>query len=136
MKPTYEHLENLTICTLRDKSNHIVQGYATCHPEDTPSDRVGEYIATIRAEIEYYKLIRRTELLPQMKILGHVYACIANTGSKSYDVKSPEAQLIWRQYWLIHEDYITLGEMVKELKFALAEYIKRRDEMIGQNKEI
>ncbi len=137
MKPTYKHLDNgTTICTLRDKSNNIVYGYAQCHPEEPqPSDRVGEYIATIRAEIKYYKLIRKTELRPQMKAMEHIYACIANTGSKLYDKDSPEAQLVWRQYWRLREDYITIGELIIELENALNAYLADREKYFGQNKE-
>ena len=137
MKPTYTHTEHgITICTLRDKNNNVVYGYANLHPEESnASDRVGEYIATIRAEIEYYKLIRRTELAPQIKILNHLLNCIANTNSKEYRTDSPEASLIRRQYWMAKEDYTAVGELIQELETALKDYINVRDKITGQNKE-
>lgn len=137
MKPTYKHTEEgLTICTLQDKNNNKIYGYAHCHPEEPqPSERVGEYIATIRAEINYYKFIRRTELRPQMKALEHVYSCIANTNSKLYDKDSPEAQLVWRQYWRLREDYKIIGEIIEELKNALNLYLQEREKYFGPKKE-
>lgn len=137
MKPTYKHSENgITICTLRDKSNNVVHGYAYCHPDEPqPSERVGEYIATIRAEIKYYKLIRKIELRPQMKALGHVYACIKNTNSKLYDGDSPEAQLIWRQYNRLREDCEVIGELITELQNALNNYLADREKYFGQKEE-
>lgn len=135
MKPTYKHLDNgTTICTLRDKANNVVYGYAQCHPEEkNESERVGEYIATIRAEIKYYKLIRRTELMPQIKTLNHLLACINNTGSKRYDTNSPEASLIRRQYWMAYADYKAIGELIEELEKTLKEYLISRDKITGQN---
>ena len=137
MKPTYKHTEDgLTICTLRDKSNNVVYGYAHCHPEEQqPSERVGEYIATIRAEIKYYKLIRKIELRPQMKALGHICACIANTGSKLYDKDSPEAQLVWKQYNRIREDCKVIDEIIVELESALNAYLADREKYFGQKEE-
>lgn len=131
MKPMYKHTENgTTICTLRDKANNVVYGYAQCHPEEpNPSDRIGEYIATIRAEINYYKLIRRTELRPQMKALEHVYSCIANTGSKVYDKESPEAKLIKREYWRLYNDCQAIGEIIVSLEQSLREYLKARENL-------
>ena len=133
MKPIYKHMSNgTTICTLRDKAGNVVYGYALCHPEEkNPSDRVGEYIATIRAEINYYKLIRRIELKPQIKTLGHLLACINNTNSKSFDSNSPEAQLIKHQFWMAQADYKAMGDFIKELESALKEYISNRDKIIA-----
>lgn len=132
MKPIYKHMSNgTTICTLRDKAGNVVYGYALCHPEEkNPSDRVGEYIATIRAEINYYKLIRRIELKPQIKTLGHLLACINNTNSKSFDSNSPEAKLIRHQFWMAREDYNAMGDLIKELEKALKDYISNRDKVI------
>lgn len=136
MKPAYKHTENgTTICTLRDKSNNVVYGYAYCHEaEPNPSERVGDYIATIRAEIKYYKLIRKTELLPQIKTLRHLLACIKNTGSKVYNPEAPEVKLIERQYNMATADYEAIGELITELNKALEEYIVQREKLIGQNK--
>lgn len=137
MKPTYKHTDSgMTICTLRDKSNNVVHGYAYCHPDEPqPSERVGEYIATIRAEIKYYKFIRKNELRPQMKALEHVYTCISNTNSKLYDKNSPEAQLVWKQYWRLREDYKILKEIIVELEDALNSYLSDREKYFGQKEE-
>ena len=137
MKPTYVQLDDNTImCVLRDKANNIVKGYATCHPEEPHySQRVGEYIATIRAEIEYYKFIRRYEIRPQLKALKHTYSCLTTTGSKEYRADSPETRLVRRHYWLMKEDYDNLGEIIKELEAVLANYLATRDSLVGQKKE-
>ena len=130
MKPTYtfDPYSGITTCTLRDKSNNVVTGMARLHPlESFESQRVGEYIATTRAEIKYYKLIRRQEILPKMNALKHLYACIANTNSKKYNKDSEEAQLVWRQYWIAHAEYQALGDMIESLEMALREYIKSRN---------
>ena len=134
MKPTYKHMENgTTICTLRDKANNVVYGYAQCHPEDIYSERVGDYIATIRAEIKYYKLISRVELEPQIKTLRHLLACIKNTGSKVYNPDSPEVKLIERQVRMAIADRDSIRELTEELEKALSEYLKNRERLIGQN---
>lgn len=134
MKPTYKHTENgTTICTLRDKANNVVYGYAQCHPEDIYSERVGDYIATIRAEIKYYKLISRIELEPQIKTLRHLLACIKNTGSKVYNPDSPEVKLIERQVQMAIADRDSIRELTEELEKALGEYLKNREKLIGQN---
>lgn len=114
MKPKYNHLSHgATVCTLEDKHNNKVYGYAQLHPEEVESSaRVGEYIATIRAEIAYYKFIRRNELMPKIKILNHLLSCINNTNSKKYNPKSAEATLIKRQYWLAKSDYDATGELI------------------------
>ena len=133
MKPTYSYdqYSGITTCTLRDKSNNVVTGTAKLHPlEQVESQRVGEYIATTRAEIKYYKLIRRQEILPKLNTLKHLYACIANTNSKKYNKDSEEAQLVWRQYWIAHAEYHALGDMIESLEMALREYIKARDKGI------
>lgn len=133
MKPTYEHLNGITICTLRDKSNNTVQGIAQCHPDEkNESDRVGEYIATMRAEIKYYKLMRRIELMPQIKTLNHLLACMLNTGSKVYNPDSPEISLIRRQLWMVRSDYDAMGELIIELEKALKEYLANREKITGQ----
>lgn len=137
MKPTYKHMENgITICTLRDKANNVVYGYAQCHPEDVYSDRVGEYIATMRAEIKYYKLISRIELEPQIKTLHHLLSCIKNTGSKVYNPEAPEVKLIERQLRMAIDDRDSIRELTKELERALGEYFKNREKLIGQNKAV
>ena len=137
MKPTYKHTENgTTICTLRDKSNNVVYGYAYCHPEDEYSERVGEYIATMRAEIKYYKLISRIELEPQIKTLRHLMSCIKNTGSKVYNPEAPEVKLIERQLRMAIEDRDSIHEITGELEKALGEYFKNREKLIGQNKAV
>ena len=138
MKPVYTHTENgTTICKLQDKSNNIVYGYSFLHPEEPEaSDFTGEYIATIRAEINYYKLIRKNELLPQVKTLNHLLTCITNTGSKKYNPDSPEAKLIRKQYWMAKSDYEAIGEIIQQLEETLSSYLKGRDKLIGQIKEI
>lgn len=137
MKPTYKHMENgTTICTLRDKANNVVYGYAQCHPEDVYSDRVGEYIATMRAEIKYYKLISRIELEPQIKTLRHLLSCIKNTGSKVYNPEAPEVKLIERQLRMAIDDRDSIRELTKELERVLGEYFKNREKLIGQNKAV
>ena len=137
MKPTYKHMENgTTICTLRDKANNVVYGYAQCHPEDVYSDRVGEYIATMRAEIKYYKLISRIELEPQIKTLRHLLSCIKNTGSRVYNPEAPEVKLIERQLRMAIDDRDSIRELTKELERALGEYFKNREKLIGQNKAV
>lgn len=137
MKPTYKHMENgTTICTLRDKANNVVYGYAQCHPEDVYSDRVGEYIATMRAEIKYYKLISRIELEPQIKTLQHLLSCIKNTGSKVYNPEAPEVKLIERQLRMAIDDRDSIRELTKELERVLGEYFKNREKLIGQNKAV
>ena len=136
MKPTYKHTENgTTICTLHDKTGNVVHGYAYLHPEEPQaSDFTGEYIATIRAEIKYYKLIRRTELAPQIKTLNHLLNCITNTGSKELNPNSPEASLIRRQYWMAKADYDAIGDIIKQLEDALNGYLTARNKIIGQDK--
>lgn len=132
MKPIYKHMPNgTTVCTLKDKAGNVVYGYAQCHPEEkNPSDRVGEYIATIRAEINYYKLIRRIELRPQIKTLRHLLACIDNTNSKSFDGDSPETKLIRHQLWMAQDDYKAMKDLINELEKALKDYIVNRDKII------
>lgn len=136
MKPIYFHEpDGTTICTLRDNFGNTVQGMARLHPDEPhASDFTGEYISTIRAEIKYYKLIRKNELGPQIKTLNHLLNCITNTGSKRYNPDSPEAKLIRKQYWMAKTDYEAVGEIIEQLENALSNYIKARSELIGQNK--
>jgi hypothetical protein len=137
MKPVYKHTENgTTICTLRDKSNNVVYGYAYCHPEDEYSERIGDYVATIRAEIKYYKLISKIELEPQIKTLRHLLSCFKNTGSKIYNPECPEVKLIERQLHMAIEDRESIRELTKELKKALNEYLENREKLIGQIKAV
>ena len=137
MKPTYKHTEHgTTICTLRDKNNNIVHGYAFCHPDENYSERVGDYIATMRAEIKYYKLINRIELKPQIKALRHLLSCYKNTGSKIYNINSPEIKLIENQVKMMVDDYEAVKDLIKELEKALKEYLKNRNNLIGQDKII
>lgn len=136
MKPEYIYDENkgTTTCILRDKSGNVVIGIARCHPEEKiKSNRIGEYIATIRAEIKYYQIIRKTELLPKMKAIGHIYSCIFNNGEGKYDKNSPEAKLIKREYYRLYYDYKCIGDMIKRLRLGLRAYIEERDNLAKNN---
>ena len=137
MKPTYQHDKNgTTICTLRDKNNNVVYGYAYLHPEEFESKRVGEYIATIRAEIKYYKLILRNELEPKRKALHHLKTCISDNNNKKYNLESAEAKLIKRQYCIAESDCSAVKDIIAELQASLSNYLAMRDKLIGQNQVI
>ena len=139
MKPTYQHHNNgTTVCVLRDKSNNVVYGYAYLHPEEqVESRRIGEYIATIRAEIKYYKLILRNELEPKRKALLHLKTCITDNNNKKYNLDSAEAKLIKRQCCIAESDCETVKQTIKELQHSLDWYLQARDNLVnGQNKVI
>ena len=138
MKPTYQHHNNgTTVCVLRDKSNNVVYGYAYLHPEEhIESRRIGEYIATIRAEIKYYKLILRNELEPKRKALLHLKTCITDNNNKKYNLESAEAKLIKRQYCIAESDCSAVKDIIAELQASLSNYLTMRDKLIGQNQVI
>lgn len=127
MSIKYYHLEDgTTSCYLKDKNGNEVCGKARLHPEEKEAkDFIGEYIATQRAEIKYYKKIIRNELNPQLKILKHLYSSLIS--SNKYNSANPEYFLIKRQYWIKKEEIEGLKEIIEAAEEELKNYISLRN---------
>lgn len=134
MKPTYKHLDDgTTYCYLTEKNGETTVGKARLHPEEPepPKEFVGEYIATQRAEIKFYKKIIKNEIEPQLKTLKHLYSILIS--SNKYNSKNPEYYLIKRQYWMKKEDLEALKLLIKTLEEELKLYINlKKNIKVGQ----
>lgn len=118
-------------------------GTARCHPED--EDMKNEYagltIAENRALIALGRHIRSNELRPQLKILKHLYATMAQR--KNFSKQEPNAKLVWRQIKMIETDIIEVSKTIAILQTNLIEYINSKENFynkvrqhrdIGENK--
>lgn len=125
-KYSYNPETGITTCILNDGVNTII-GKAKCHPDDMDfgNHLVGETIATIRAEIKYFKLVIRTELRPKLNILKEIYSTY--NSSEKYDLKSLEAKQVYKKMKRCEDSITLLHQMIAERKLELTAYITSKD---------
>ena len=102
-------------------------GTAQCHPEDEDmkNEYAGYAIAEYRALIKLGKHIRTNELRPQLKILKHLYATMAQR--KDFDKRQPDAKLVWRQIKMLENEIVEVSKSISELQLNLFDYIDYKE---------
>ena len=116
----------VTICTLTD-GKRFFYGEAMCHDDDMDmlSEKTGCQIALWRAEINYYKHIKKYELTPSLKALNHLYSVMKN--SKNFNQKSYENKMLQRQIRQIENDLTVVNNLLTMKKQELKTYIEEKD---------
>ena len=127
-KPYFEWDEEtgsaLCILYYNDK---VFIGQAKCHPDDIDmcSEKTGQQIALMRAEINYLNHLKNNEIIPALKALNQFYYSINK--SKKFNEKSYEVKMLKRQIKLYNLDYEILKNEIKEKKLQIKTYIQAKD---------
>lgn len=126
--------KTIIIDTTRNKK---YEGIAKCSPEDSfyVEEYVGQTISEMRAKIEMLKDIRDNEILPQIKILEHIYTNM-NTSAK-FNPNSYEAKMLRRQLSIKKGNLEAVVSLIDSSKIYIYEYldIYRRTKEIFEAKK-
>lgn len=122
----FEYKDKKSICTIKYKGLEFI-GEAFCHPEDKDfeSQRVGLCIAEARATIKAMRFQRDFELMPQLKILTHLYHNIFS--GKDFNPHLRENKMIRSQIKAIENELNIINNEIAEEKKYLKEYINSKD---------
>lgn len=128
IEPIFEYNEETcsALCVLSDGINTYI-GTAQCHDEDRDmaSEKTGYEIAFKRAKIEYFKSVKKNEILPALKALKQVYYTMKH--SKKFNPKSYENKMLWRQIRSYEFDLDIINEMLTKERQSLNQYIQEKD---------
>ena len=104
-------------------------GEAFCHPEDRDmaSERTGLCIAEARAIIAQLVHKRNNELIPQLKILKHLYHNTSSSGN--FNEKSYEAHMMRSQIHAIENQLTAINNEIAAERKHLKEYIDLKDKV-------
>lgn len=125
---TYNSATGKTTCTIKYKNINVI-GEAQCHPDDNDmqSERVGCYIAEMRAAIKYLQHIKNNELRPKLEALQHlesVYTVSPHCDNDSYELK-----ILRRHIRLTLRELATAQNEIAMVKQNLKEYINLKDNL-------
>lgn len=118
IKKDWDEESGLTIVTVTDNDKTYC-GTSKCHPDDVDfkSQDFGESVATERVVLQFLRNMRDNELIPQIKILKHLYSNM--TTSKQFNPKSYEATMVRRQLHILEGQLTALKEQIRERKDLL-----------------
>ena len=115
-----------TTCTLTDGTNFFIgEAYCCEKDRDMMSEKTGCAIALMRAEIKYYIHMRDNEILPALKAMKHLYACISN--SKKFNEFAYENVMIRRQIQHLTTDLTVVRQMLNDEKQELKTLLREKD---------
>lgn len=122
----YNPKTGMSICDLV-AGPYTIRTYAYCHPDDREfgSERVGCFIAEMRATIKYLQFKRDYEIKPALKTIKHLYDNIKT--SKNYNPKSYETKMIRRQIRNLEKEINTINYDINSEKQYLFEYIQNKE---------
>lgn len=128
-EPRYEWDEatKTATCTLaRSKDGREYTGKAICHPddEDMMSKMTGFSIATLRAELEELKDMRR-EIEITVKSYAHLYSIMSK--SKKFNSESYEAKTLRRKLYHAQEDLVCMRESILDKRAEIKWYIDEKE---------
>lgn len=126
-KYTWDEATRTATCVLtksRDGREYI--GTATCHPddEDMMSKMTGFSIATLRAELEELKDMRR-EIEITVKSYAHLYSIMSK--SKKFNSESYEAKTLRRKLYHAQEDLACMRESILDKRAEIKWYIDEKE---------
>ena len=126
-KYTWDEATRTATCILvkgRDGREYI--GTATCHPddEDMMSKMTGFSIATLRAELEELKDMRR-EIEITVKSYAHLYSIMSK--SKKFNSESYEARTLRRKLYHAQEDLACMRESILDKRAEIKWYIDEKE---------
>ena len=114
-------------CTLvKGKDGREYTGTAVCHPddEDMMSKMTGFSIATLRAELEELKDMRR-EIETTVKAYAHLYSIMSK--SKQFNSESYEARTLRRKLYHAQEDLACMRESILDKRAEIKWYIDEKE---------
>lgn len=125
---SYDSATGKTTCIIKYKNTEFV-GEAQCHPDDNDmqSERVGCYIAEMRAAIKYLQHIKNNELRPKLEVLQHLESVY--TVSPHCDNESYELIILRRQIRFVLRELATAQNEIAMVKQNLKEYIDLKDKL-------
>lgn len=128
---SYDPATGKSICHMQYK-NEIFIGEATCHPHDTDmmSERVGCYIAEVRAAIKCTQFIKNHELRPALQALKHLESIYKT--SPQCDENSKEFLMLRRQIQQVQKQLAAAQNEIALLKQNLKEYIDAKDKIYNK----
>ena len=126
IKYTYDE-NNKTVTASVLYKNKTISASAFCHPDDKEfySEAVGTSIAAMRLAIVILRDMRDNEIIPQIKILKHLYTNIS--AGKDFNPKDRATRLIRRQYYSLRTDLKIINEMIEDQKNSIKSVIKTKE---------
>ena len=124
----WDEENGITIYRVSDGEKCYV-GVSECHTDDKEfqSQEFGEALATVRATLDFLRKLRDNEIIPQLKIIKHLYTNM--TTSKQYNPKSYEATMIRRKYHQLQGQYNTVRDEIHQFKDQEAYLIDTKESL-------
>ena len=124
---TYDEASGIASCAI--VLDDFLQGFgiAECADEDRDviSQRTGQHIAELRAQINLLQNYKNRELHPGLKALLHLKGTMIN--SKKYNPKSYEAKRLEKEIKHFQEDIKDISAAIEVQKEILRDYINAKD---------
>lgn len=129
--PEFMWNEETGTCTCGIYLDDFLQGFgiAECADQDRDvmSQRTGEHIAELRAQINLLQNYKNRELHPGLKALKHLKSTMIN--SKSYNPDSYESKRLNVEIKNFQKDILDIQAAIESLKQDLYEYINLKEEI-------
>lgn len=126
---TWDEVSGMTTCTII--LDDFLQGFgiAECADQDRDviSQRTGEYIAELRAQINLLQNYKNRELYPGLKALLHLKSTMTN--SKLHNPDSYESKRLNIEIKNLRKDIADIQGAIKETKQTLYDYINAKENM-------
>ena len=136
-RPIFEWNEETGICTCIIYLDDLLQGFgiAQCHPQDNDvkSQRTGEHIAELRAQISLLQNYKNHELRPGLKALKHLKGTMVN--SSCYNPDSYESKRLNVEIKNYQKDIADINEGILAAKKELYHYINTKEEMYQRQRK-
>ena len=127
VKKSWDSEDGIAVYTTTTPDGNSFTGVSQCHPDDKEfmSENFGMSIAGTRSALAYLRHLRDNEILPQIKILNHVYTNM--TTNKKFNPKSYEATMVRRQLTHLRYELEDTKEMIRLLKDQIDINIKTKE---------
>ena len=125
----------IAYCTIFDADGHAHEGKAVCAADDADmmNEKTGMEIACRRAEIKAYKAYKY-KIKNKLEALNQLYYSMKH--SKKFNPKSYENIMLQRQIRLCNDDLDTANNIISTAQLDLKIYIKAKDELYKQFREL
>lgn len=136
-QPDFIWNEETGLCSCIIYLNDFLQGYgiAECAEQDidVKSQRTGEHIAELRAQINLLQNYKNRELWPGLKVLQHLKSTMVN--SKQYNPDSYESKRLNIEIKNLQKDIKDIQEAISAVKATLYNYITTKEEMYQRQRK-
>ena len=128
IKTSWDEENGITIYKVID-GDKFYTGISECHSDDKDfqSQEFGQALATVRATLDFLRKLRDNEIIPQLKIIKHLYTNM--TTSKQYNPNSYEATMVRRKYHQLQGQYSAIRDEIRQFKDQEAYLIDTKESL-------